>query len=131
MRSLVLSLLGLAAFVLCGLPTGPARAQSVTVAERPIDVFHRLRGNYRRDVAPSVSVRAFAYEPVPFERGDTVVVTADRARLMLGRRELAMVEGGRRLSVLGVERGWVGAAVEVDGQIRSGWIRAEDLDFAE
>lgn len=115
---------------------------------QPRDAGFKIRGNiarpsspsrtysqpsYQRMIVPQPSAvarapmaddayRTFAYEPMDFGPGDTVVVVGERANMMLGRQALATVPRGENLRVLRIEGPWVGTVYERDGRQVGGWV---------
>ncbi len=96
-------------------------------------------GSVRRIVAIMLTVIAVAgmeslaaQEVAPkteIKKGDTVVVTADQTKLMLGTKTLNVLDKGARLKVVQVLNGWVGAEFQADGKTVEGWIRRSKLSL--
>ncbi len=59
-----------------------------------------------------------------FKAGDTLVVTAQNAKLMVGSALVAQVPKGRQIVVVQVRDSWVGTYLSVNGQKKAGWIDA-------
>lgn len=73
------------------------------------------------------SRRAFSYQPLAYQPGDTLEVTAKQAELKIGDRVLATVRQGQRIHVAAVQGPWVGTHIEHEGRQISGWILASEL----
>jgi hypothetical protein len=114
---------------------------AAAVEGQPRNAGTKLRGDFGRpsarttparsdNVRPSTGVtrvtepdyEAFSVEPLPFRVGDTVKVTREETKLMLGRRTLASVKGGQRCRVLRLRGPWVGTVIDIDGRRVGGWI---------
>ena len=57
-----------------------------------------------------------------FLSGDTVIVTWDQARVVMGNREVARLEPGDRVQVTEVRGAWLGVWVDVNGKKVAGWL---------
>jgi hypothetical protein len=68
------------------------------------------------------SYRSFSYEPVPVSSGETVVVGPRQALVMVGPREVGVLDSGQPFTVSRVVNGWLGAIVEQDGKELRGWV---------
>ena len=85
------------------------------------------------------SASAWAVEPVAsdasqapaaeprFKPGDTLLVAAERANLMLGNDVIAAVRKGQRIVVVEVRHPWVGTYVMANNQKKVGWIRSKEF----
>ena len=62
-----------------------------------------------------------------FKVGDTLIIAADRADLMVGSNVVASLLRGTRIVVVEVRESWIGAYVSVNGQHKAGWIGAIDF----
>lgn len=71
---------------------------------------------------PAESYRSFSYEPVGIAPGDTVVVSADTARVMSGPEQVGTLPEGHTFRVTRVVNGWLGVVTEADGEQVRGWI---------
>ena len=61
------------------------------------------------------------------QRGDTVVVSKDGARLRLKERVVATLSKGQQLKVHQVSGRWLGTYLVVDGAKKGGWIHMSDV----
>ena len=78
--------------------------------------------------SPVVERRAYSFEPAPaFKMGDAVVVAKATSELKVGNRVLATLPKGTRFTIVAVQGGWIGADVEHNGQMVSGWLLIGDL----
>ncbi len=66
--------------------------------------------------------RSFSYEPMAFEKGDSVVVNRDNVKMMLGSKTLGAVPKDTTFKVIQITDGWLGAEIEIDGQKTKGWV---------
>jgi hypothetical protein len=94
--------------------------------------YSRSYSEYYVSPAPAEGYRSFSYEPaMDVKNGDHVVVAAENAKVMLGNKVLATVNKGQEFPVLKVERGWLGAKLNVDGKEVSGWIWHDKVALAQ
>lgn len=77
---------------------------------------------YYQPTPAAEGYRSFSYRPVPFEAGETVVVSPGAARVMVGREQVGTLQEGQEFEVIRVVNGWLGAMVEQDGQEIRGWV---------
>src|SRR5690606_40812026 len=61
---------------------------------------------------------------------DTVVVTADKARFMLGSTVLAEIPKDTELKVIKVHNNWVGVVYKVNNEDKGGWIHRRFVKLA-
>jgi hypothetical protein len=66
--------------------------------------------------------RAFSFEPVGINAGDTVAVNRGDVKLMQGRNVVGEIPEGIQFRVTKVINGWLGAVVDLNGQQQKGWI---------
>ena len=76
--------------------------------------------------AASDASGAPAAEP-RFKPGDTLLVAAEGANLMLGNEVITAVRKGQRIVVVEVRHPWVGTYVMVNNQKKVGWIRSKEF----
>jgi hypothetical protein len=65
--------------------------------------------------------------PGEYRTGDVVAVTSDKARVMSGKRALAVVPKDRLLAVTEVEGEWLRTAVAVGDEPQPGWIHVKEV----
>lgn len=88
------------------------------------------RPAYRPTYSPAPAVesyRSFSYEPVAIDAGDKVVVRQDAARLMLGKEQVGALPREHEFTVTEVKNGWLGAAMQKDGERILGWVWHRDV----
>jgi outer membrane protein assembly factor BamB len=61
--------------------------------------------------------------------GDTVIVSADSARIGVGGKPLASLHQGTTLKVLAVNGDWIGVSVVVDERTLKGWVKRSDVEL--
>jgi len=64
-----------------------------------------------------------------YKAGQTVIVTAREAKLMLGKKVLGIIPEGTRLKIEKVKGKWLGVFAQVAGKRTFGWVRAGDVDY--
>lgn len=64
---------------------------------------------------------------VSFGAGDHVTIAHAGTKLMRGHDVLATLNEGQEVSVLEVQGQWIGTSVEIDGQVKSGWVATRNV----
>jgi hypothetical protein len=82
-------------------------------------------------IASVPGYRSFSLEPIGIHPGDSVVVTGDNAKLMLGSNVLGAAPKGLEFKVTKVINGWLGAVVTVDGREYKGWVFSRNVRLVE
>ena len=77
------------------------------------------------------SHRTPASPQVTFAAGETVVVTEEGTKFMLGERVVAELPKGTAVKVARVKGNWVGGTVQKDGKELSGWVRRNQVGQRE
>ena len=75
---------------------------------------------------PQQDRRSFSFQPT-VHVGDTVVVTDDAVNLMAGKKKLGLVERGHEFTVTHVKGQWLGAKIEMDGEMVPGWVKRQHV----
>ena len=66
-------------------------------------------------------------EEAQIKVGDTVIVSRDGTKLMLGSKVLARLPKGTKLEVAKVKTNWIGGQVDLAGKKETGWISRSEL----
>ncbi len=64
-----------------------------------------------------------------FKAGQTVIVTAREAKLMLGRKVLGTIPEGTRLKIEKVKGHWLGLFARIAGKKTYGWVKDIEVDY--
>ena len=64
-----------------------------------------------------------------YKPGQTVIVTAREAKLMLGKKLLGTIPEGTRLKIEKVKGKWLGVFAQIAGKRTYGWVKASEVDY--